>query len=305
MEETQQAETVEETTVETPVETPEEELSAADQEQIAEWLEDRLPQEDTEEVEEVEEPVAAAEQNEEVEEAQEEVEETPRISKAFSKVAKKERELQQQRHQFNKEKEKLRPILEAQERVNKGDMIGALESINWTYEDATNMVLQDGKLQPPQGKAAMTPEVEARLAKLETMERQKQVDNYLKNLKNKVDTDDRFELVRNNWENAFQTIIEMQKIVAQETGTVEQDEVILQKVEDFYEQQARQFANSGKLKKLFQPEAGSPEKTSDSPRIKKKTLRNKVTASQPTDKGEPKTRRERLEAALATYGSSL
>ena len=42
MEETQQAETVEET----PVETPEEELSAADQEQIAEWLEDRLPKEE-------------------------------------------------------------------------------------------------------------------------------------------------------------------------------------------------------------------------------------------------------------------
>ena len=71
------------------------------------------------------------------------------------------------------------------------------------------------------------------------------------------------------------------------------------------QRQARQFANSGKLKQLFQPEAGPPEKTSDSPRIKKKTLRNKVTASQPTDKGEPKTKRERLEAALATYGASL
>jgi hypothetical protein len=301
MEETQQAETVEET----PVETSEQELSAADQEQIAEWLEDRLPQEDIEEVEEVEEVAAAAEETEEVEEVQEEEEETPRISKAFSKVAKKERELQQQRHQFNKEKEKLKPILEAQERVNKGDMIGALESINWTYENATNQVLQDGKMQPPQGKAAMTPEVEARLAKLETMERQKQVDNYVNKLKTKVQADDRFELVRNNWDNAWPTILEMQKIVAQETGTVEQDEVILQKVEDFYEQQARQFASSGKLKKLFQPEAGLPEKTSDSPRIKKKTLRNKVTASQPVDKGEPKTRRERLEAALATYGSSL
>ena len=301
MEETQQAETV----TETPVETPEEELSTADQEQIAEWLEDRLPKEETEEVEEVEEVAAAAEETEQVEEVQEEVEETPRISKAFSKVAKKERELQQQRHQFNKEKEKLKPILEAQERVNKGDMIGALESINWTYEDATNMVLQDGKLQPPQGKAAMTPEVEARLAKLETMERQKQVDNYVNKLKTKVQADDRFELVINYWDNAWPTILEMQKIVAQETGTVEQDDEILQKVEDFYEQQARQFASSGKLKKLFQPEAGSPEKTSDSPRIKKKTLRNKVTASQPTDKGEPKTKRERLEAALATYGASL
>ena len=300
MEETQQAETVEETKAETPVETPEEELSAAAQEQIAEWLDDNLPQNETEEVEEVEEVAAAAEETEEVEE-----EETPRISKAFSKVAKKERELQQQRHQFNKEKEKLKPILEAQERVNKGDMIGALESINWTYENATNQVLQDGKLQPTQEKAALTPEVEQRLAKLETMERQKQVDNYVNKLKTKVQADNRFELVRDNWDNAWPTILEMQKIVAQETGTVKQDEEILQEVEDFYEQQARQFANSGKLKQLFQPEAGLPEKTSDSPRIKKKTLRNKVTASQPTDKGEPKTKRERLEAALATYGASL
>ena len=302
--EEQQAETVEETKAETPVETPEEELSAAAQEQLAEWLDDNLPQNETEEVEEVEEVeeevAAAAEETEEVEE-----EETPRISKAFSKVAKKERELQQQRHQFNKEKEKLKPILEAQERVNKGDMIGALESINWTYENATTQVLQDGKLQPTQEKAALTPEVEQRLAKLETMERQKQVDNYVNKLKTKVKADDRFELVRDNWDNAWPTILEMQKIVAQETGTVKQDEEILQEVEDFYEQQARQFANSGKLKQLFQPDAGSPEKPSDSPRIKKKTLRNKVTASQPVDKGEPKTRRERLEAALATYGSSL
>ena len=302
--EEQQAETVE-TQPETPAEIPEEELSAADQEQIAEWLDDNLPHEATEEVEEVEEVAAAAEETEEVEEAQEEVEETPRISKAFSKVAKKERDLQQQRHQLNKEKEKLRPILEAQEKVNKGDMIGALESINWTYENATNQVLQDGKLQPAQEKAALTPEVEQRLAKLETMERQKQVDNYVNKLKTKVKADDRFELVRDNWDNAWPTILEMQKIVAQETGTVKQDEEILQEVEDFYEQQARQFANSGKLKQLFQPDAGPPEKPSDSPRTKKKTLRNKVTASQPADKGAPKTKRERLEAALATYGSSL
>jgi hypothetical protein len=302
--EEQQAETVEETQPETPAEIPEEELSAADQEQIAEWLDDNLPHEETEEMEEeVEEVAAAAEETEEVEVAAEE--ETPRVSKAFSKVAKKERDLQQQRHQLNKEKEKLRPILEAQEKVNKGDMIGALESINWTYENATNQVLQDGKLQPTQEKAALTPEVEQRLAKLETMERQKQVDNYVNKLKTKVQADDRFELVRDNWDNAWPTILEMQKIVAQETGTVKQDEEILQEVEDFYEQQARQFANSGKLKDLFQPEAGPPETPSDSPRTKKKTLRNKVTASQPADKGAPKTKRERLEAALATYGSSL
>ena len=97
----------------------------------------------------------------------------------------------------------------------------------------------------------------------------------------------------------------MQKIVAQETGTIKQDEEILLEVENFYEQQAQSLAKSSKMKKLFQPEAGLPEKPSDSPRIRK-TLRNKITASQPVEnRTRPLSRRERLESALATYGSNL
>ena len=168
-------------------------------------------------------------------------------------------------------------------------------------------MLQDGKLQEPKADpAALTPEVEERLAKLETMERQKQVDNYVNRMKTKVEADERFELVKDNWDNAWPTILEMQKIVANETGTIKQDEEILLEVETFYEQQAQSLAKSSKMKKLFQPDAGPPEKPSDSPRTTRKTLRNKVTASQPAaDKGTPKSRRERLEAALATYGSNL
>ena len=78
----------------------------------------------------------------------------------------------------------------------------------------------------------------------------------------------------------------MQKIVAQETGTIKQDEEILLEVENFYEQQAQSLAKSSKMKKLFQPVADQSDKPADSPRIRK-TLRNKVTASQPVDKGAP------------------
>jgi hypothetical protein len=39
-------------------------------------------------------------------------------------------------------------------------MLGALDGIGWTYEDATNSVLQDGKFQQPKAEpAALTPEV--------------------------------------------------------------------------------------------------------------------------------------------------
>ena len=298
--EVEQTETVAEVAEAPEVEVTEE---ATDQAQINEWLDDRLgPETETEEVEaEAEEPEVV----EEPETAAAEVPETPRVSKAFSKVAKKEREVQQQRQELNKLKEELKPLIEAKAKVDKGDHLGALDNIGWTYEDATNSVLADGKFQPTKAEpAALTPEVEGRLAKLETMERQKQIDSYVQRMKTKVEGDERFELVKDNWQNAWPTILEMQKIVAQETGTIKQDEEILLEVENFYEQQAQKLAKSGKFKNLLQPDAGPSVKPSDSPRIRK-TLRNKVTASQPTDKGAPKTRRERLESALAVYGSNL
>jgi hypothetical protein len=233
-----------------------------------------------------------------------EPEETPRVSKAFSKVAKKERDVQQQKQELNKLKEELKPLIDAKAKVDKGDHLGALDNIGWSYESATNSVLADGKFQEPKEPAALTPEIEGRLAKLETMERQKQIDSYVNRIKIKVEGDQRFELVKDNWDNAWPTILEMQKIIAQETGAIKQDEEILLEVENFYEQQAQKLAKSGKFKNLLQPDAGPPEKPSDSPRTRK-TLRNKITASQPVDKGAPKTKRERLESALASYGSSL
>ena len=296
-------------TVETPevaevVET--EQLSDADQSQINEWLDDRLGTPEPEETEEITEPETAAEPEPEAAAEPEPEPETPKVSKAFSKVAKKEREVQREKQELNKLKAELEPLRKAKERADKGDYLGALDGIGWNYESATNQVLQDGKLQQSKAEpAALTPEVESRLAKLETLERQKQVDNYVQRIKTKVEADERFELVKDNWDNAWPTILEMQKIVANETGTIKQDEEILLEVETFYEQQAQSLAKSSKMKKLFQPEAGPPEKPSDSPRTTRKTLRNKVTASQPVDKGAPKSRRERLEAALATYGSSL
>jgi len=295
-------------TVETPevaevVET--EQLSDADQSQINEWLDDRLGTPEPEETEEIAEEEIAVEAEPAAAAEPEPEPETPKVSKAFSKVAKKEREVQREKQEINKLKAELEPLRKAKERADKGDYLGALDGIGWNYESATNQVLQDGKLQEPKADpAALTPEVEERLAKLETLERQKQVDNYVNRMKTKVEADERFELVKDNWDNAWPTILEMQKIVANETGTIKQDEEILLEVENFYEQQAQSLAKSSKMKKLFQPAADSPEKPADSPRTRK-TLRNKVTASQPADKGTPKSRRERLEAALATYGSNL
>ncbi len=299
--ETEVAEVAE--TVELTQEEQEEKQDQQDQEQIAEWLADRVTHDETEEeVEEVE--AEESQKSQESQPVEEPEPETPRVSKAFSKVAAKEREVQKERQQLQKEKAELKPLQEAQAAANRGDMITALEKVGWSYENATNQVLQDGKLQPTESTpAALTPEIEGRLAKLETMERQKQVDNYVQRLKTKVNNNPDYELVAAQWDNAWPTILEMQKIVANETGTVKPDDEILQEVETFYEQQTQQLAKSSKMKKLFQPDAGNTETPSESPRTRK-TLRNKISASQPAKRVEPKTKRERLEAALAAASAT-
>ena len=294
-------------TVELTQEEQEEKQDQQDQEQIAEWLADRVTHDETREdieYERIYSDEVEAEEPEPEPEPVEEPEPTPRVSKAFSKVAAKEREVQKERQQLQKEKAELKPLQEAQAAANRGDMITALEKVGWSYENATNQVLQDGKLQPTESTpAALTPEIEGRLAKLETMERQKQVDNYVQRLKTKVNNNPDYELVAAQWDNAWPTILEMQKIVANETGTVKPDDEILQEVETFYEQQTQQLAKSSKMKKLFQPDAGPPETPSESPRTRK-TLRNKISASQPAKRVEPKTKRERLEAALAAASAT-
>ena len=234
-------------------------------------------------------------------------EEQPRVSRAFSKVAAKERKLQSERQQLTQLKDELKVFQQAKEAADSGDMLGAMNKLGWNYSDATKQVLQDGR---PQNKIAkknnVTPEIEQRLAKLEQMEKQKEIDSYVGKLKNIVDTDDRFELVRAQWDNAWPTILEMQKIVATESGTVKPEHEILQDVEDFYEQQTKQLVSASKIKKLLgQTDAGKTKDTpSDSQRTRTRTLRNKVSASQPAPKAGPRTKRERLEEALAIFDSS-
>jgi len=231
--------------------------------------------------------------------------EQPRVSRAFSKVAAKERKLQSERQQLTQLKDELKVFQQAKEAADSGDMLGAMNKLGWNYQDATNQVLQDGKPQAKQTQKQVSPEIEQRLAKLEQMEKQKEIDSYVGKLKNIVDTDDRFELVRAQWDNAWPTILEMQKIVATESGTVKPEMDILQDVEDFYEQQTKQLVSASKIKKLLgQTDAGTKDTPSDSQRTRTRTLRNKVSASQPAPKAGPRTKRERLEEALAVFDTS-
>jgi len=230
-------------------------------------------------------------------------EEQPRISRAFSKVAHKERRLQKERAELQKLKEELKPFQEAKAAADSGDMMTAVNKVGWNYQDATKQVLSHGK---PVTKNSQTSQLDQRLAKLESMEKQKKVDDYVAKLKNIVETDDKYELLRAQWDNAWPTILEMQKITATTSGTIKPEHDILREVEDFYEEQTRALASSAKMRKLLgQTDAGQSQETpSESQRTRQRTLRNKVSASTPSKPRAPQTKRERLDEALAVFESS-
>ena len=284
-------------------------LPPEDQAGVNEWLESKGRSIETDEVEntapmdEAPETEITAENNEDETVEEPVAEEQPRISRAFSKVAQKERRLQKERAELQKLKEELKPYQEAKAAADSGDMMTAVNKVGWNYQDATKQVLSDGK---PAASNKQQTDLDQRLAKLEGMEKQKQVDDYVAKLKNIVETDERYELTRAQWDNAWPTILEMQKIVATESGTVKPEHEILTDIEDFYEQQTKVLASSAKMKKLLgQTDDGPSQDTpSESQRTRPRTLRNKVSASSPSKPRAPQTKRERLEEALSIYESS-
>lgn len=290
-------------------------LPPEDQAGVDAWLESKgrgaetTEAEDSAEIEEapeVDDPaeVEAETETAEVETTEDAEPEQPRISRAFSKVAQKERRLQKERQELQKLKEELKPFQEAKAAADSGDMMTAVNKVGWNYQDATKQVLSDGK---PVATNKQSPEVEQRLAKLESMEKQKQVDDYVAKLKNIVETDDKYELLRAQWDNAWPTILEMQKITATTSGTIKPEHDILREVEDFYEEQTRSLASSAKMKKLLghTDDGPSQDTPSESQRTRKRTLRNKVSASTPSKSRAPLTKRERLEEALAVFDTSV
>jgi len=290
-------------------------LPPEDQAGVDAWLESKgrgaetTEAEDSAEIEEapeVDDPaeVEAETETAEVETTEDAEPEQPRISRAFSKVAQKERRLQKERQELQKLKEELKPFQEAKAAADSGDMMTAVNKVGWNYQDATKQVLSDGK---PVATNKQSPEVEQRLAKLESMEKQKQVNDYVAKLKNIVETDDKYELLRAQWDNAWPTILEMQKITATTSGTIKPEHDILREVEDFYEEQTRSLASSAKMRKLLghTDDGPSQDTPSESQRTRKRTLRNKVSASTPSKSRAPLTKRERLEEALAVFDTSV
>ena len=280
--------------------------------QIAQWAEAHIPQEgaaeqleDVEEVQVSEEEYAAEDEPEEVEaEAPEEEKET-RVSRNFARMKQRERELQKQQREIHKEREALRPFKEAQEASASGNMLGALEKVGWNYQAATDQVLNDGKIPGAQPEAEPAPELKEKLNQLDQYVKKEKMDRYVGAIKDIVDGDENYGLIRSKWAETVPMLIQMQEISMRENNTVMEPEELLDKAEAYYENLIQTALSSEKGRKLFsQIEAGdvtpqdSPSKIPQ--RTRSRTLRNQVSRPKPkTSKKGPLTEREQLEAAIA------
>ena len=291
---------------------------------VQEWLESQGVYDDDQELDQAEEAVDepaldAAPPETHAEEVQDGMDaspdtdarktENPGISKSFARLTRKERELHKERSELQRLREELKPWREARDAADQGDMMGALKKVGFDYERATNQVLQNGT--PQKQTTKQTPELEARLNKLESYEKQKQIDDYVGNLKSIVDSDPKYELVKAQWDAAWPTIIEMQKMIASESGTVKPEHEILQDVEDYYEDQARALTSSAKMKRLFgqTDDVQKSESTSDSQRTRqrRRTLRNRVSAAPaaPNPDSVQMTARQKVEWALSAAEAEM
>ena len=280
--------------------------------QIAQWAEANINQENAaeqlEEVEEVEvseEEYAGDDENEAVE-AEEEPETETRVSRNFARMKQRERDLQKQQRELHSEREALRPFKEAQEASNSGDMLGALEKVGWDYNQATDQVFRDGKLAPAnQNQQQANPEVQQKLDQLDQYMKKEKMDKYVGAIKDIVDTDENYSLVRAKFAESVPMLLQMQEISMREENRVMEPEELLDKAEAYYENLFQTVVSTEKGRQLYsQIEAGdsTPQDSSSNipQRTRSRTLRNKISRPKPkASKRGPLTEREQLEAAIA------
>jgi hypothetical protein len=280
--------------------------------QIQQWVDANVPSEDgaEDQVEEVEvsEEEYAAEEPEEVEAAEEpeaEPETETRVSRNFARMKQKERDLQKQQREIHKEREALRPFKEAQEASSSGNMLEALEKVGWNYQQATEQVMNDGKIAGSQPTAEAAPEVQQKLEQLDQYVKREKMDRYVGAIKEIVDSDENYGLIRAKWAESVPMLIQMQEISMREENTVMEPEELLDKAEAYYENLINTAVSTEKGRKLFSQIEAGDSTPQDSPsknpqRTRSRTLRNQVSRPKPkASKRGPMTEREQLEAAIA------
>lgn len=285
---------------------PAQDLSPAQEQQISEWLQEKVGV--APEPEDTPEPEAEAPAPEPEPEPKK-----PRASKAFAQIKERERKLREQQQELKRLEEEMKPLRSAAEKAKGGDQLGALQEVGWSYEQATEQVLKGGQY----GAKKTQNDLEARLERLEKEKQEleakqarddanKQVEGYVSKIKEQVNSSDEYALTAARWEDAQEILLETQRQYAKQTGKLLSDDEVLGMIESYFEETALELAKHDKIKKKLGYTKPDPQEAETRGRRERKvrSLRSSATTATQPEKQKPLTKRERLDAALAVYKSN-
>ena len=237
--------------------------------------------------------------------------EEPKVSKIFSEVAKKKRELFKQEQELKEKNDDLGKLREAQTLIEEGKHLEASELLGSSYESMTDQVLNRSS----EKTALQKMQEEISQLKREKFEADKQrqkemasqeVQSYVSELKSVVDESEQYPLVSSFWDEAQQSVLDIQKHYAMNDQEPLTNEEVLKQVEQTYRDFMDKAVQNEKVKKIYN--IASPSEKAEQGEVQKshqRTLSNKGT-SRPVkaEKKGPISRLDALERAARSLRES-
>ena len=268
-----------------------------------------ISDEPVEEVQEESAPDAEVVAEETPEEPQKE---EPKVSKVFSEVAKKKRELFKQEQELKEKSDDLGKLREAQTLIEQGKHLEASELLGSSYESMTDQVLNRSS----EKTALQKLQEEVSQLKKEKFEADKQrqkemasqeVQSYVSELKSVVDESESYPLVSSFWDEAQQSVLDIQKHYAMNNQEPLTNEEVLEQVEKTYRDFMDRAVQNEKVRDLYGLASPHEEKPlGESRKSQPKTLSSKGVSrlrTQETKTG-PLSKHEALERAVSVLRES-
>ncbi len=239
---------------------------------------------------------------------EEKPEKEPTVSKAFSEVAKKKRELFQKEQELKDQNDDLGKLKEARNLIEQGKHLEASEVLGSNYESMTDQVLNRGS----ERTALQKMQEEISLLKKEKFDsdRQKQKDlasqevqSYVSELKSMVDDTEKYPLVTSFWDEAQQSILDIQKHYAMNGNEPLTNEDVLEQVENTYREFMDKAVQNEKVRSIYGLASPSEKPLGEVQKSQSRTLSSKGTSRLKTSetKTGPLSKHEALERAVNVF----
>jgi len=237
-----------------------------------------------------------------------EPEKEPTVSKAFSAIAKQKRELFKKEQELKDQNEDLGKLKEARDLIEQGKHLEASEALGSNYESMIDQVL--GRNSEKTALQKMQEEIS--LLKKEKFESDKQkqkelasqeVQSYVSELKSMVDDTEKYPLVTSFWDEAQQSILDIQKHYAMNGNEPLTNEDVLEQVENTYREFMDKAVQNEKVRSIYGLASPSEKPLGEVQKSQSRTLSSKGTSRLKTSetKTGPLSKHEALERAVNVF----